>query len=184
MHVDEVALTPLRAEFGEPIPLAWDGDVSEAEFALACWNPVRRHDFTFFVFNGDRLALIQKPQYPPSIWRPPGGGVRAGEDVVAGIMREALEELGVDVEVERYLVASQAVFRHAGATIEWQTHVVAARTEAGELAPRDTTEIAAARWGTLEELAGPLRERLLATGGALWRYRVALHDAAAAALAR
>ena len=50
------------------------------------------------------------------------------------------------------------------------------------LAPRDTEEIAGARWGTLDELAGPLRERLLATGHALWRYRVALHDAALTAL--
>ena len=44
-------------------------------------------------------------------------------------------------------------------------------------------EIAEARWGTPAELAGPIRERLLATGRALWRYRVALHDAALAALA-
>ena len=50
------------------------------------------------------------------------------------------------------------------------------------IAPHDTEEIAEARWGTLAELAGPLRERLLATGRAFWRYRVALHDAALAAL--
>ena len=50
------------------------------------------------------------------------------------------------------------------------------------MCPRDTVEIAAARWGTLDELAGPLRDRLLATGRAFWRYRVALHDAAAAAI--
>jgi hypothetical protein len=38
------------------------------------------------------------------------------------------------------------------------------------------------RYGTLEELAGSLRGRLPATGHALWRYRVALHDAALTAL--
>ena len=57
-----------------------------------------------------------------------------------------------------------------------------AETAAEELAPDDPGEIAAARWGTLDELAGPLRERLLATGRAFWRYRVALHDAALSAL--
>jgi hypothetical protein len=57
-------------------------------------------------------------------------------------------------------------------------------TQDGELAPRDTEEIQAACWGTLPELAGPLRERLLVTGRAFWRYRVALHVAAAAALAQ
>ena len=42
------------------------------------------------------------------------------------------------------------------------------------IAALDTVEIAEARWGTLDELSGPLRERLLATGRAFWRYRVAL----------
>jgi len=61
--------------------------------------------------------------------------------------------------------------------------VLSATTAEEDLAPLDTDEIAAARWGTAAELAGPIRERLLATGRALWRYRVALHDAALAALA-
>jgi hypothetical protein len=66
--------------------------------------------------------------------------------------------------------------------VPWRTHVFLARTDDTVLAPRDMEEIAAARWGTLDELAGPLRERLLATGHAFWRYRVALHDAALRAL--
>ena len=66
----------------------------------------------------------------------------------------------------------------------WRTHVFLARTDDEELAPQDMEEIQAARWGTLAELSGPLRERLLATGRAFWRYRVALHDAAAEAIAR
>jgi hypothetical protein len=60
--------------------------------------------------------------------------------------------------------------------------VLAATTGETELAPIDTHEISAARWGTLDELQGPIRERLLATGATFWRYRVALHDAAAAVL--
>jgi hypothetical protein len=60
--------------------------------------------------------------------------------------------------------------------------VFSARTGAGELVPEDTHEIEAARWGSVAELQGPLREALLATGRALWRYRVALHDAVATAL--
>jgi hypothetical protein len=74
------------------------------------------------------------------------------------------------------------VFRLANVAVPWTTHVFSATTRAVELAPRDTEEIAEARWGTAAELAGPIRERLLATGRALWRYRVALHDAALEAL--
>jgi len=182
MHVDETVLAPLRARFGEPLRTRWEGEISAEEYALATYDARRRHDVTFFITNGERLALIRKPQFAPGIWRPPGGGVKPGEDFVAGIQREALEETGLHVDVRRYLIAVEARFLHATAELPWQTHVFHAVTADDEPRPYDTAEIEAARWGTLAELAGPLRERLLATGRAFWRYRVALHDAAIGAL--
>jgi ADP-ribose pyrophosphatase YjhB (NUDIX family) len=183
MHLDDAALAQLREQFGEPTPLDWAGEISDAEWALATYNPTRTHDVTLFVLDAEqRLALIRKPHFADGVWRPPGGGVKPGEDVVVGAVREALEETGLHVELDRYLVATNAVFRNAGRELHWRTHVVSARTLDDELAPSDPAEIAAARWGTLEELRGPLRERLLETGRAFWRYRVALHDAALAAL--
>ena len=182
MHVDEAVLARVRERFGEPAILEWAGDVSDPELAMITYNPGRRHDVTLFVFNGERLALIRKPHFPEGIWRTPGGGIKPDEEFEAGVRREAHEELGVDVELGRYLVQAQAVFRFANEAVPWQTHVFSATTTAEELAPLDTEEIAEARWGTAEELAGPIREQLLATGRALWRYRVALHDAALAAL--
>jgi ADP-ribose pyrophosphatase YjhB (NUDIX family) len=183
MHLTDAVLAPLRERYGEPRPLRWEGDVSAQEFALAGSSPRRRHDVTFFVFDSDgSLALIRKPSYPPEIWRPPGGGVRPGEEFEAGVRREALEELGVEIELERFLVSSEATFRSGEGVIDWRTHVFVARTDAAELHPLDTHEIAGARWGTTAELARPLRAEMLKTGRALWRYRVALHDAALAAL--
>jgi ADP-ribose pyrophosphatase YjhB (NUDIX family) len=183
MHVDEAVLARIRRRYGEPALLDWDGEVSEPELAMITYNPSRRHDATLFVFNGTRLALIRKPHFPEGVWRTPGGGIRPGEEFVAGVRREAREELGADVALARYLVCARAVFRCGGESIEWQTHVLSATTAAAGLVPLDTVEIAAARWGTTAELVGPIRQRLLATGRALWRYRVALHDAAATALA-
>ena len=184
MHLTEAVLAPLRERYGEPQGLRWDGEVSREEFTLAGGSPGRRHDVTFFVFDAsDRLALIRKPSYTPGIWRPPGGGVHAGEAFEAGVRREAFEELGIEIELERFLVSSEAQFRCGDEVIDWRTHVFSARTEAQELDPVDVREIAAARWGTTAELAGPLRAAMLETGRALWGYRVALHDAALAALA-
>jgi ADP-ribose pyrophosphatase YjhB (NUDIX family) len=179
VHLTEAVLAPLRERYGEPRPLRWEGEVSAEEFTLAGSSPERRHDVTFFVFDpGGRLALIQKPSYPEGAWRPPGGGVEPGERFETGVEREALEELGIRIELDRFLVSSEATFRRDGGVIDWRTHVFSARTDEEELAPIDTHEISAARWGTSEELAGPIRARLLETGRALWRYRVALHDAA------
>jgi 8-oxo-dGTP pyrophosphatase MutT (NUDIX family) len=143
---------------------------------------VRSHDVTLFILNGRRLALIRKPMFPADIWRPPGGGVKPGEDFVEAVRREAFEETGLNVELERYLVEARARFVYHPRELDWRTHVFLATTEDDEIEPHDREEIAEARWGTLAELAGPLRERLLATGRAFWRYRVALHDTALAAL--
>ncbi len=182
MHLTEAVLAELRARYGEPAELEWRGEISEHEHALATYDPERMHDVTLFVMNGNRLALIRKPAYPPGVWRPPGGGVRRGEDVAAGAAREALEETGLHVRLERFLVTSRVLFLYEPHDVPWRTHVFLATTNDEELAPRDPKEISVARWGTLGELAGPIRERLLATGAAFWRYRVALHDAALTAL--
>lgn len=179
MHLTEAVLAPLRERYGEPRALRWEGEVSREEFALAGGSPERRHDVTFFVFDpADRLALIQKPSYPEGVWRPPGGGVEPGERFESGVQREAMEELGIHIELERFLVSTAATFRCADSVIDWRTHVFSASTAEAELQPIDTHEISAARWGTSAELTGQIRARLLETGRALWRYRVALHDAA------
>ena len=184
MHVDEAVLARVRKRFGDPAVLDWDGEISTRELEMVKWSPARRHDVTLFVTNGDRLALIRKPHFPDGIWRTPGGGIKPGEDFVVGVVREAREELGVAVELSRYLVEAKAVFRFGDEAVPWRTHVLGATTTDARLGPLDTDEIAEARWGSAAELAGPIRERLLATGRALWRYRVALHDAALAELAK
>jgi ADP-ribose pyrophosphatase YjhB (NUDIX family) len=186
VHVTDEVLEPVRRRFGVPATLEWVGEISDEEWRIATHNPERTHDVTLFVLDPDgRLALIRKPHFTPGVWRPPGGGIRPGEDFVAGAAREAHEETGLGVELCRYLVATQAVFRNGDRSLPWRTHVLLAAAGRGrELTPTDTAEIAAARWGTLDELGGPLRERLLETGRAFWRYRVALHDAAMAQIRR
>jgi 8-oxo-dGTP diphosphatase len=183
MHVDDAVLAPIRERFGVPLVVEWDGEISDREWGVATYNPARTHDVTLFILDpARRIALIRKPHFEDGVWRPPGGGIKPGEDFVAGAVREALEETGLHVELRRYLVTTDAVFRNDGRELPWQTHVFLAETADEKLAPEDPDEIAAARWGTLDELAGPLRARLLATGRAFWRYRVALHDAALAQL--
>ncbi|MGH2972727.1 MAG: NUDIX hydrolase [Gaiellaceae bacterium] len=184
MHVDDAVLAPVRARFGTPVRLDWEGTISNVEWAVATHNPTRTHDITLFILDPHRLrlALIRKPQFEPDVWRTPGGGVHPGEDFVAGAVREALEETGLHVELRRYLVDAHALFTNAGRELHWRTHVLFAETSDADIVVGDPREIAEARWGTPAELAGPIRERLLATGRTFWRYRVALHDAALAAM--
>ena len=114
MHVDEEVLAPIRARYGEPAVVEWEGEITAREFAIATYDPARTHDVTLFILNGARLALIRKPMFPPDIWRPPGGGVKPGEDFVAAVEREGLEETGLRIELERYLVDMRARFLPRG----------------------------------------------------------------------
>ena len=81
VHVTEEMLAPLRDRYGEPALLEWEGEISEMEHAIATYNPTRMHDVTLFILDpSERIALIRKPMFEDGIWRPPGGGVKPGED--------------------------------------------------------------------------------------------------------
>ncbi|HEY8489191.1 MAG TPA: NUDIX hydrolase [Thermaerobacter sp.] len=178
-------LAAVEARLGRPRCLRWTGEVGPDELALVriSTRRGRHHDLTFFAFDPQgRVAAIRKPSFPPGIYRAPSGGARPGEPLLEGLRREAWEETGLDIEPTRYLLRIHARFTCGDQWEDWVSHVFAARTASTELDPHDRREIAEARFVTLDELAGPIRERMLATGRGLFRYRVALTDAALACL--
>ena len=184
MYVTEAMLEEAARRWGEPrrLALAFDISARERELIRGSRRDERSHDVTFFVARDERYAVIAKPSFPDDVWRAPSGGLHRGEAIEDGARREALEELGLDIDLERYLLRIDARFTLDDLVEPWHTHVFLARAREGELAPRDHREIRAARWATRAELLGPIRAALLATGYGLFRYRVALTDAAFARL--
>lgn len=165
--------------WGAPRRLALTFEISEHERDMIrrSRRDDRSHDITMFIRRGDRYAVIAKPSFPEGAWRAPSGGLERGEELEVGAKREALEETGLDIELERYLLRIAASFP-TGDTVEpWHTHVLLARAVTSEIESHDTREIRAARWATRAEIQGPIRDALLASGRALFRYRVALTDA-------
>lgn len=68
------------------------------------------------VLHKDGKFLLTKRQVEPDdnpafdgMWQIPGGGVGWGEDLIESAVREAKEEIGVDVVVERTLAVTQKV---------------------------------------------------------------------------
>jgi 8-oxo-dGTP diphosphatase len=55
-----------------------------------------------FIVNEDRLLILKRasdnPQ-KPNIWEIPGGRLDLGEDPQKGLIREIIEETGIDVEI-------------------------------------------------------------------------------------
>ena len=89
-HVDDSVLAPVRERYGEPRVLRLEQPVGRgSDLVVASGRHGRRHDITFFAFNGARLALIRKPQFAAGVWRPPSGGIRPGESLEVGTQREA-----------------------------------------------------------------------------------------------
>lgn len=177
-------LTPdiIRAQeelYGVPVVAVAETVFSAREFALLeyCLGKNRAHDITLLIRDEpDRFAVIRKPSYPPEVFRPPSGGVEPGETLAAGAEREALEETGLEVRLERYLLRVEARFFCGDRIAPWVTHVFLAHPTGGTLAPRDLREIAEARWATVEELCGSYRQAMLAVGSEGMRYRVDLQD--------
>ena len=119
--------------------------------------------------------MIAKPSYPPGGYRAPGGALKRGEEMDVGALREGYEETGLHATVDRYLLRVTVSFYAGSDAIDWTTHVVSATTTDDRLDVQDSREVREARWSTLADLNGPIRDILLATGCGLFRYRTDLH---------
>lgn len=180
MYVDAATVARLEARYGAPQELQMELTMAEREFAL-CRRAAERgraHDVTLFILRGPEIAVIRKWSYPPDLFRPPSGGVEPGEAFETGAAREAYEETGLTVALERYLVRMRARFHWETESLDWTTYVFSARALTDEVRAVDTREIAEARWATVTELDTDLRARMLERASAGFQYRVALQDAA------
>lgn len=179
-HVTNAVWEPVEQLFGRAHERTWTYPISAAEMRMVVSSTrgqKRLHDVTAFIFNEqNQLALIRKQTYPPGGYRTPGGGINPGEDFVTGALREALEETGLAVRPTRYLLRAFVTFTCGEVEQPWTTHILIGRSEGGTLATQDPAEISGTRWGSLDELCGPMAQALLSTGRGLFRYRVDLHD--------
>lgn len=169
----------LEARLGKPREVALVAALAPPAFELLRRSTAsgRRHDATIFIADGEgRFAVTRKPGYPPGVFRPPSGGVARGEDFEAGARREAREETGLEVALERYVLRARATFVCGSEREPWTTHVLLARAVGGTLDPIDRREIAEARWASPDEMRGPLIAAMRASGSGGLAYRAALQE--------
>lgn len=181
MYLHPDTLRDLEQRYGLPRVGRAETPFAAREFALLehCARKQRAHDVTLLIRDAaGRFAVIRKPSYPAEVFRPPSGGVEPGEAFEAGALREALEETGLPIRLERYLLRVEARFTHGEAVAPWTTHVLLAEALDTTLGPTDHVEIAEARWATVTEIMDEYRPRMLALGSAGMRYRVDLQDLA------
>ncbi|MCX7967655.1 MAG: NUDIX hydrolase [Armatimonadetes bacterium] len=171
-------LQRVEQRYGKPkvVRLRWRINDDDLAMIKASQKDGRAHDVTLFIFRKDKLAVIRKHNHPKGVYRAPSGAVKRGEDFEAGAMREAYEETGLTIQLQRYLLRVRVKFVAPSGSVDWTTHVFNAKAVKGRLKPVDTREIESARWVTLGELQGKIRDAMLSSGRSLLRYRVWLTD--------
>lgn len=179
MYLNEAVIRELEQQYGVPECGTARAAFEARAFALLeyCRRKDRAHDVTLMIRGADeRFAVIRKPSYPPGVFRPPSGGVEPGEAFELGAAREAWEETGLEIRLDRYLLRVEARFTCNGSEAPWTTHVFLATALGGKIEPQDRVEIEEARWASVAEIVGEFRPAMLRIGSAGMRYRVDLQD--------
>jgi 8-oxo-dGTP pyrophosphatase MutT (NUDIX family) len=89
--------------------------------------------------NG-RLLVHTKSFYPEGVFRIPTGGVHPRERVMDALLREAWEETGLEVDVERLLAVLEYRFTDGQRVLPFATYLFLLRFKSGEPSVQDEME--------------------------------------------
>ncbi len=185
--IDEKELAELARRYGPLERRRYVLDVGERAFAY--WREERgdcRGEVALLILRpSGNVILHTKEFYPEGVYRIPTGGIERGEDVVTAVHREAREETGLTVTIERCLGVLEYEFRHQDERLPFVSYVFLLRENGGQLRPRDKGErIASFREAPLTELEAVAQN--LRAIEADWRdwghYRAIVHSFAAEVL--
>jgi 8-oxo-dGTP pyrophosphatase MutT (NUDIX family) len=178
MYISAEAISVIERKYGTPEEAHLSYEMTGREFDMVRRSQKhgRAHDVTLFIIKEESLVVIKKPMYPPGAYRAPSGSINPGEDFEQGAIREAYEETGLDVELGLYLLRARVKFTNESKVIDWTSHIFTANPVGGTLQPIDTHEIVEARLARVDELKGPIKEALLASGSTGLRYRAELGE--------
>jgi ADP-ribose pyrophosphatase YjhB (NUDIX family) len=177
VFVSDQAISSWEARYGDPIVWTHYQPMTLRDHKVISGSQKRgrHHDITLYIEHDGQIAVIAKHIYPPKLYRAPSGGLNPGESLEDGAGREAVEETGLTIELQRYLLRTNVTFDCEIGQIEWHSHIFSATTNDSTLAPTDHDEIRHARWAEPSEFAtfGKIM-RTLNIGGL--QYRAALHE--------
>ena len=178
MYITPDMIRAVERRYGSPVEIVRSYEMTSLEFDTVRRSQKngRAHDVTLFIIHENKIVVIKKPMYPPGAYRAPSGGITPGETFEAGSLREAYEETGLLVAMDKYLLRARVAFTCLGEGIDWTTHVLSATPAGGTLQPIDTHEIVEAKYASVEDLRGKIRNALLESGSTGLRYRAELCD--------
>jgi 8-oxo-dGTP pyrophosphatase MutT (NUDIX family) len=147
----------------------------ELQVVRASMKKGRAHDITLYIRKDVGFIFIAKPFYPPGLYRAPSGGVGPGESFEDGARREALEETGVSIDLEEYILRINVRFESPEDSLDWVSHIFTAKYTGGEIEPVDKDEIKDARIVCRDEIPG-MQKMMLDSGSSGLAYRAYLTE--------
>jgi 8-oxo-dGTP pyrophosphatase MutT (NUDIX family) len=130
------------ARYGQPVERKYTYPVSRE--TLLYWESILRKRAAEVVLllrrpNG-RYLVHTKAFYSPGVYRLLSGGIKPGEDLLMAVRREAWEETGLEVRIERFLGVIQHVFSYQGKSLPFTSYLFLVAEEGGTLGNRDPEE--------------------------------------------
>jgi len=113
------------------------------------------------IYDGDRILLVERGNPPlQGYWSLPGGGVEAGERLEDALVREVLEETGLDVSADSLATVFERIISDPDGRCEYHYVLIDfyCTILGGELRPGDDSRDV--RWFAL-----PALEQLMLTAG-------------------
>ena len=181
MYVTEEMIAGMADRFGKPERESFRFAVSDKEFdrIKGSQKHGRSHDVTFYIIREGQIVVIAKHFYPPGLYRAPSGGLQPGEPFEDGIKREAMEETGCIITIDKFLLISDVAFYVEDSgdrqTIDWCSYVFQTQYVEGDYNFTDTKEIREVRTSPLDEFELFSKIMRRSNIGGL-HYRAALHD--------
>lgn len=177
VYISNATIKEWEERYGAPLLWSYRQPADSDEFAVIAGSQKhgRAHDITLYIERAGQIAVIAKPFYPPNLYRAPSGGLNPGELLETGAEREAHEETGLGITLEKYILRARVLFTWGDRTIDWTTHVFGATTAEETIAPTDSHEIREARWAAPEEFPF-FCDLMRHTGSSGLHYRAALHE--------
>ena len=115
--------------------------------ALSANQDQGRHGVVAVIRENEKLLVIRRSEFvrAPNLLCFPGGGIEAGESFEEAMHRELMEELQLQVDIERHLWTSTTRW---GTKLEW---LLCHRHPAGEPIP-NAAEVSDVYWLTVDEM--------------------------------
>jgi len=151
---------------------------------LGSWRKGRAHDVTFAIIHQGKVVMNRKPFYGPGIYRIPSGGANRGENIESAVIRESMEETGLEVSIFGFPTIIEADLSipqdmdvpEAGETIPWRSYLFTCIAHSGDITGfLDRREIEDVKLFTLDEVR-VMQDRLRETGWSGLAYRARLQE--------